>query len=570
MSEEEGTTRGKEYNPERGQKVFAATHAYLDAFFSFADDVSYSDVKQLSVEDGELLANRKTKLKTPDQFVGFCGTEEEPSSVLLCRNGLHFDLQIERKSLVGKTHPAGLKDVQVESALTAIADCEDSVAAVDAEDKANVYGVWAGLMKGTLQADMGGGKVRKMNPDRTWTKPGGGEVTLPGRVVLLVRNVGLHVYTNAVTTQDGTAIPENMLDLAVTSLAAMHDLKKSSGQRNSRTGSMYIVRPKMHGPEEVAFANHLFGQVEDLLGLKRNTLKMGIMDEERRMSVNLFEAMREAKDRVVFINTGFLDRTGDEIHTSFLAGPFLPKGEIKQQKWIQAYEDNNVDCGLVTELTGKGQIGKGMWAAPDNMKQMLKEKIGHPMSGANTAWVPSPTAATLHALHYHRCNVFSRQAELRGRPRSNVEDILTVPLLKRKLDLDEVRAELNNNVQGLLGYMVRWIQHGVGCSKVPDINDTQLMEDRATLRISSQHIANWLYHKIITEEQVKTALRNMAAVVDRQNAKDPNYKPMAPHCDGIEFRAAVEIILKGKQTPNGLTEALLADARRQYKARFSA
>ncbi len=544
MSEEEGTTRGKEYNPERGQKVFAATHAYLDAFFSFADDVSYSDVKQLSVEDGELLANRKTKLKTPDQFVGFCGTEEEPSSVLLCRNGLHFDLQIERKSLVGKTHPAGLKDVQVESALTAIADCEDSVAAVDAEDKANVYGVWAGLMKGTLQADMGGGKVRKMNPDRTWTKPGGGELTLPGRVVLLVRNVGLHVYTNAVTTQDGSSIPESMLDLAVTSLAAMHDLKKSGGQKNSRTGSIYIVRPKMHGPEEVAFANHLFGQVEDMLGLKRNTLKMGIMDEERRMSVNLFAAMREAKDRVVFINTGFLDRTGDEIHTSFLAGPFLPKGEIKQ-----AYEDNNVDCGLVTELTGKGQIGKGMWAAPDNMKQMLKEKIGHPMSGANTAWVPSPTAATLHALHYHRCNVFSRQAELRGRPRANVEDILTVPLLKRKLDLDEVRAELNNNVQGLLGYMVRWIQHGVGCSKVPDINDTQLMEDRATLRISSQHIANWLYHKIITEEQVKTALRNMAAVVDRQNAKDPNYKPMAPHCDGIEFRAAVEIILKASRPP---------------------
>jgi malate synthase len=569
LSEEEGTTRGQDYNPERGQKVFGVTHSYLDEIFPF-DGVCYGDVVKFSVQGGELIANGKTKLKTPSQFVGYSGSEQEPSSVLLANNGMHFDLQIDRNSPVGKAHPAGLKDVVVESAMSAIADCEDSVAAVDAEDKANVYGVWAGLMKGNLQADMGGGKVRKMNADRTWTKPDGGELTLPGRVVLLVRNVGLHVYTSAVTMPDGSAIPESMLDLAVTSLAAMHDLKKTSGQKNSRAGSMYIVRPKMHGPEEVAFANHLFGRVEDMLGMQRNTLKMGIMDEERRTSVNLFEAMREAKDRVVFINTGFLDRTGDEIHTSFLAGPFLPKAEIKQQKWIQAYEDNNVDCGLVTELSGKGQIGKGMWAAPDNMKQMLKEKIGHPMSGANTAWVPSPTAATLHALHYHRCNVFSRQAELRGRPRANVEDILTVPLLKRKLDGDEVRAELNNNVQGLLGYMVRWIQHGVGCSKVPDINDVQLMEDRATLRISSQHIANWLHHKIITEEQVMTALRDMAAVVDRQNAKDPSYKPMAPHCDGVEFRAAVDIIFNGKQTPNGLTEALLADARREYKARFPA
>jgi malate synthase len=571
LPEDGGAKRGKEYNPVRGQKVFEKTHEFLDEFFSLAGGAKYQDVSGFLVKDGKLvvlIGKKEVSLKDSSQFVGYTASPE-PTSVLLRQNDMHFEIKVDRFSTVGKTHPAGIEDVVVESAMSAIADCEDSVAAVDAEDKANVYGVWAGLMKGTLQADMGGGKVRKMNPDRTWTKPGGGEVTLPGRVVLLVRNVGLHVYTNAVTTQDGSAIPENMLDLAVTSLAAMHDLQKSSGPRNSRTGSMYIVRPKMHGPEEVAFANHLFGQVEDLLGLKRNTLKMGIMDEERRTSVNLFEAMREAKDRVVFINTGFLDRTGDEIHTSFLAGPFLPKGEIKQQKWIQAYEDNNVDCGLVTELTGKGQIGKGMWAAPDNMKQMLKEKIGHPMSGANTAWVPSPTAATLHALHYHRCNVFTRQAELRGRPRANVEDILTVPLLNRKLNPDEVRAELKNNAQGLLGYMVRWIQHGVGCSKVPDMNDVQLMEDRATLRISSQHIANWLHHKIITEEQVMTALREMAAVVDRQNAKDPNYKPMAPHCDGIEFCAAVEIILKGKETPNGLTEALLIDARRQYKAKLA-
>jgi len=569
LPEEGGATRGKEYNPVRGQKVFEKTHEFLDEFFPLASGALYRDVTGFLIKEGKLVVlvdNKEVSLKDASQFVGFTASPE-PTSVLLANNGMHFEIKVDRFSPVGKTHPAGVEDVVVESAMSAIADCEDSVAAVDAEDKANVYGVWAGLMKGNLQADMGGGKVRKMNADRTWTKPDGGELTLPGRVVLLVRNVGLHVYTSAVTMPDGSAIPESMLDLAVTSLAAMHDLKKTSGQKNSRAGSMYIVRPKMQGPEEVAFANHLFGRVEDMLGMQRNTLKMGIMDEERRTSVNLFEAMREAKDRVVFINTGFLDRTGDEIHTSFLAGPFLPKAEIKQQKWIQAYEDNNVDCGLVTELSGKGQIGKGMWAAPDNMKQMLKEKIGHPMSGANTAWVPSPTAATLHALHYHRCNVFSRQAELRGRPRANVEDILTVPLLKRKLDGDEVRAELNNNVQGLLGYMVRWIQHGVGCSKVPDINDVQLMEDRATLRISSQHIANWLHHKIITEEQVMTALRDMAAVVDRQNAKDPSYKPMAPHCDGVEFRAAVDIIFNGKQTPNGLTEALLADARREYKAK---
>ena len=548
--------------------MIAETHAYLDEFFPL-EGTSYNAVSGFSVEDGKLVANGRVQLCSPAQFVGYRGSGSELSSILLCRNGLHFELQLDRTSAVGKTHPAGLKDVIVESAMSAIADAEDSVAAVDAEDKANVYATWAGLMKGTLQASMGGGKVRAMNPDRTWSTPDGGELTLPGRVVLLVRNVGLHVYTNAVTMPDGAEIPENMLDLAVTSLAAMHDLR-ASGQKNSRAGSVYIVRPKMHGPEEVAFVNELFGQVEDMLGLKRFTLKMGIMDEERRMTVNLYEAMRAAQNRVVFINTGFLDRTGDEIHTSFLAGPFLPKAEIKLQPWIKAYEDNNVDCGLMTELSGKGQIGKGMWAAPDNMKQMLKEKIGHPMSGANTAWVPSPTAATLHALHYHRCNVQAKQAELTGRPRAKVEDILTVPLLKRKLDGDEVRAELNNNVQGLLGYMVRWVGQGVGCSKVPDMNDVQLMEDRATLRISSQHISNWLHHKIISEEQVMTALRDMAAVVDRQNAKDPNYRPMAPHCDGIEFQAAVDIIFKGKDIANGYTEGLLITARRAYKATLNA
>jgi len=568
VSEEGGATRSKEYNPVRGQKVIDETHAYLDEFCPFAG-VAYKHVTAFSVEGGRLLANGNVLLSTPSQFVGYNGSASNPSSVLLCQNGLHFELLFDRKSAVGKTHPAGLKDVSVESALSAIADCEDSVAAVDAEDKVNVYATWTGLMKGDLKAGMGGGKVRTMNPDKTWTKPDGGEISLPGRVVLLVRNVGLHVYTNAVTLQDGTEIPESMLDLAMTSLAAMHDFKATS-QNNSRAGSAYIVRPKMHGPEEVAFVNDLFGKVEDMLGLKRYTLKMGIMDEERRMTVNLYEAMREARNRVVFINTGFLDRTGDEIHTSMKAGPFLPKAEIKQQPWIKAYEDNNVDCGFMAELSGKGQIGKGMWAAPDNMKQMLKEKIGHPMSGANTAWVPSPTAATLHAMHYHRCNVQERQAELRGRPRANVEDILTVPLLKRKLDSDEVREELKNNAQGLLGYMVRWVQMGVGCSKVPDANEVQLMEDRATLRISSQHIANWLHHKIVSKEEVMKALKDMAAVVDRQNANDPSYKPMAPHCNGLEFQAACDIVFKGQDIPNGYTEGLLTDFRRAYKAKFPA
>ena len=568
---QEGTlAKTKEYNPKRGQAVFDSMNGFLDEFFPLSG-ASYKDVTGFLVKDGKLAAlveGKEVPLKDSSQFVGYTSSPE-PTSVLLCQNGMHFEIKVDRFSEVGKTHPAGLEDVVLESAMSAIADCEDSVAAVDAEDKANVYKVWAGLMKGDLTAPMGGGKVRSMNADRTWTRPDGGELTLPGRVVLLVRNVGLHVYTNAVTMQDGSEIPENMLDLAVTSLAAMHDLKKTGGLKNSRTGSMYIVRPKMHGPEEVAFVNELFGKVEDMLGLERFTLKMGIMDEERRMTVNLYEAMRAAKNRVVFINTGFLDRTGDEIHTSFHAGPFLPKAEIKQQPWIKAYEDNNVDCGFMTDFSGKGQIGKGMWAAPDNMNQMLKEKIGHPMSGANTAWVPSPTAATLHALHYHRCNVQQRQAELRGRTRANVEDILTVPLLKRKLDGDEVRSELNNNVQGLLGYMVRWVGQGVGCSKVPDINNVQLMEDRATLRISSQHIANWLHHKIISEEQVMTALKEMAAVVDAQNANDPNYRPMAPHCNGIEFQAAVDIIFNGKDIPNGYTEGLLTKHRRAYKAEAS-
>lgn len=436
-------------------RVFEAINGFLDEFFPLVGAL-YKDAQGFLVRNGKFVAlvgGKEVLLKDTTQFVGYTSSPEspEPTSILLCQNSLHFELKINRLSAVGKTHPAGLEDVVLEAAMSSIADCEDSVAAVDAEDKANVYAVWAGLMKGSLTAPMPGGKVRAMKPDRTWTRPDGGQLVLPGRAVLLIRTVGLHVYTNAVTTPDGAEIPESMLDLAMTSLAAMHDLKKTSGPKNSRTGSVYIVRPKMHGPDEVAFADHLFSKVEDFLGLERFTLKMGIMDEERRMSVNLYEAMRAAKDRVVFINTGFLDRTGDEIHTSFHAGPFLPKGQIKQQPWIKAYEDNNVDCGFMTDFSGKGQIGKGMWAQPDNLKQMLDEKIGHPMSGANTAWVPSPTAATLHAIHYHRCNVPCRQLELRSRKRANIEDILMVPLLKGELDSATVSAELNNNVQGLLG-----------------------------------------------------------------------------------------------------------------------